>query len=155
MHDFLYGFWKCWEWELILPSNLVFAGQNYYEPLLDEEHVATAHGGVEKIMQNRRCRYHSQLTAVFIKCLSMYPNIETDNDKMLYTLHIWTIVDRHSVCKFLIPIPDTCKAQQCTCTHEVHLLPYIAYPNTIVFDADSLFMYNHFQAWAPSKALLL
>ena len=64
-------------------------------------------------------------------------------------------VDRHSGYKLLIQIPDNFKAEQCTCTYEVHLLPYIVFPNSIVFDRDSLFMSDHFQAWAASKAILL
>ena len=51
MGDFLHGFWNSAEWKLILPSDFVFAGKNYYEPLIDEAHVATGHGGVEKTMQ--------------------------------------------------------------------------------------------------------
>ena len=96
-----------------------------------------------------------KLTPVFIKCSTMYPNIEIDNDPMLCISRIWTIVDRHSGYKFLIPIPDNFKAEQCTRTYEVHLLLYIGYPNTIVFDRDSVFMSDHFQAWAASKGILL
>ena len=85
----------------------------------------------------------------------MYPNIQIDNDHVLYISHIWTIVDRHCGFKFLFPIPDDFKAEQSTRTYEVHLLPYIRYINTIVFDRDSLFMSDHFQAWSASKGRLL
>ena len=85
----------------------------------------------------------------------MYPNIGIDDDHMLCISRIWTIVDRHSGYKFVITIPDNFKAEQCTRTYEVHLLPYIGYANTIVFDRDSLFMSDHFQAWAASKGILL
>ena len=57
MADFLYGFWNSGEWKLIMPSNFIFAGKNYYEPLIDEAHVATAHGRIEKIMQYLTDRY--------------------------------------------------------------------------------------------------
>ena len=96
-----------------------------------------------------------KLTAVFIMCSTMYPNMEIDNDYMLCISRIWTIVDRHSEYKCLIPIPDNCKAEKCTRTYEVQLLPYIGYANSIVFDRDSLFMTDYFQAWAASQGILL
>ena len=43
-----------------MPTDLVLVGQNYYEPLIDEAYVATAHGGVEKTMQYLIHRYQSQ-----------------------------------------------------------------------------------------------
>ena len=57
MRDFLYRFCDSWEWNLILQSNFVCAGQNYYEPLIDKGHVATANGEVEIIMQHPTDRY--------------------------------------------------------------------------------------------------
>ena len=54
-----------------------------------------------------------------------------------------------------MPFPDNFKAEQGTQTYEVHLLPYIGHPNTIVFHRDSLFISDHLQAWAPSKGILL
>ena len=87
-----------------------------------------------------------KLTAVFINCSTMYTNIEIDNDHMLCISRICTIVDRHSGCKFQITIPDNFKAEQSTHSHEVHLLPYIGYTNTIAFDRDSLFLSDHLQA---------
>ena len=196
----LYGLWKSGEWKLILLSSFVFAGENYYEPLIDEAHVATAHGGVEKTLQYVTDRYHSQsasalvqsfvascdtcqrrkqsnklllglvtpqhvpvrpwtdisrdflkLTSLFIKCSTMYLKIEINHIHMLCILRIQTIVDRHSGYTFLITIPDNFKAEQSAHTHEGHLLPYIAYTNTILFDRDSVFKSDHFQAWAPTK----
>ena len=94
-------------------------------------------------------------TPVMIKCSTMYPNIEIDNDHVLCISRIWTIVDRHSRYKFRIPIPVNFKPQQCTRTYEVHLLSHIGHPNTIVFDTDSLLMSDHLQAWAASKGILL
>ena len=88
----------------------------------------------------------SQVDSCFIKCSTMYPNIEIHNDHMLCISHIWTIVDCHSGNKFRIPITDNFRGEQCTRTYEVHLLPYIRYPNIIVFERDSLFMLDHFQA---------
>ena len=85
----------------------------------------------------------------------MYPNIETDNDQMLCISRIYTIFDRHSGYKFLIPIQGKFKAEQSTRTHGVNLLPCIRYSNTIVFDRDSLFMSDHFQAWAAFNGILL
>ena len=96
-----------------------------------------------------------KLTPVFIKCSTMYPNIEIDNDHMLCISRIYTLVNRHSGYKFLIPIPDNFEAEQCTRTYEVHLLPYIGYTNTIGLDRDSWFMSDHFQAWAALKGILL
>ena len=61
-----------------------------------------------------------QLTPVFIKCSTMYPNIEVDKAHMLCISRVWTIVDRHSGFKFPIRIPDNFKAEQCTGTYEVH-----------------------------------
>ena len=52
MRDFLCGVCKSGEWKLIIPRNFVFAGKDFYEPLIDEEHVATAHGRVETTMQD-------------------------------------------------------------------------------------------------------
>ena len=57
MADFLHGFWNLVECKLILLSNFVFAGKNYYEHLIDEAHVATAHGGDENTMQYPIHRY--------------------------------------------------------------------------------------------------
>ena len=59
MGGFLYGFRNLEEWKLILASNFVFAGKNYYETLIDEAHVATAHIGVENTMQYLTDRYQS------------------------------------------------------------------------------------------------
>ena len=192
------------EWKLIWPRTFIFAGKNYYEPLIDEAHVVIVHGGVEKTMQyvtDRHqsrslpaleqsfvasydiCQYVKQsnkpplglvttlhvlvrpwpdiwmyflkLTAVFIKCSTVYHNIEIDNDNMLYISRIWTIENRHSGYKFLIPIPHNFEAAQCIRTYKVPYLPYIGYYNSIVFDRDSVFMSNHFQAWAASKGILL
>ena len=53
----------------------------------------------------------------------MYPKSKTDTDHMLCISRIWTVVDRGSGYKFLIPIADNFKAEQCTRSHEVHLLP--------------------------------
>ena len=85
----------------------------------------------------------------------MYSNIEIGDDHMLFLLRIWTSVDYKSRYKFLIPIPDSFKPEQCTRADEVLLLPYIGYTNTIVLDRDSLFMADHFLAWAAYKGILL
>ena len=85
----------------------------------------------------------------------MYPVMEIDNDHVLYISRMWAIVNRHGGYKFLIAIPDNGKAGQCTCTYEVHLLPYIGYPNIIIFDRYSWFMSDHFQAWAASNSIPL
>ena len=87
-----------------------------------------------------------KLTAVFIKCSTMYPTIEIDNKHMLCISHMWTIVDWHSGFKLQIPITDNFKSEQCTRTYEVHLVPYIVYLNTIAFDRHSLFMSDHLHA---------
>ena len=51
MGDFLYEDWKSGESTLILLRNFVFGHKNYYEPRIDEAHVATAAAAVEKTMQ--------------------------------------------------------------------------------------------------------
>ena len=96
-----------------------------------------------------------KLTAVFIKCSTMYLNIEIDNDHMVYMSRMCTIVDSHCGYKFLIVIPDNFEADQSTRTYEVHLLPHIGYTHRIVFYTDSLFMSYHFQSWAASNGILL
>ena len=96
-----------------------------------------------------------KLTPVFINCSPMCPNIEIDDDHMQCISCICTIVDRHSGYKVLIPIPDNFNVAQCTRPYEVHLLPYIEYQNTIIFDRVSMFRSHHFQAWAASKGILL
>ena len=52
---------------MILPSNFVFAGKNYYESVIDEAHVATANGGVEKTMQYLTDRDQSQLLSAIVQ----------------------------------------------------------------------------------------
>ena len=85
----------------------------------------------------------------------MFPNIDIENYHVLCILSTWTIVDRHRGYEFLIPILNNFKAEQWTRTCEVHLLHYVEYTNTIVFDRDSLFMSDHLQARAGSKDILL
>ena len=65
--DFLYGFGNSGEWQLILPSNLVFARKNYYEPVSVEAHVATAHDGVQKTMHYQTDRYQSQYLSALVQ----------------------------------------------------------------------------------------
>ena len=77
------------------------------------------------------------------------------NDHILCISRIWSIVDRRSGYKFLMSIPDNYEAEQCTRTYEVHLLPNVAYHNSIVFDRDRLLISDHFQAWAASEGILL
>ena len=67
LHEFFYGFWKSGEWKLILTRNFVSAGQNYYEPCIDEAHVATAHGGGATIMQYLTDRYQSQSVSALVQ----------------------------------------------------------------------------------------
>ena len=50
-----------------MTSNFVFAGKNYHEPLIDEAHVAMAHGGVEKTMQYLTDRYQSQSLSALVQ----------------------------------------------------------------------------------------
>ena len=81
--------------------------------------------------------------------------MEIDNDHMLCILRVCTIVDRQSLYTITIPISNNFMVEQCTRTYEVHLLPHIGYSNTIIFDTDSLFISDHFQAWAAYKGILL
>ena len=85
----------------------------------------------------------------------MYPNIEIDNDHMVYMSRMCSIVDSPCGYQFLIAIPDNFEADQSTRTYEVHLLPHLGYTNRIVFYTDSLFMSHHFQSWAASNRILL
>ena len=85
----------------------------------------------------------------------MYANSEIENDHMLCMSRIWTILDRHSGYKLLIPIADDCRAEQCTRTYEVHLVPYIGYAKIILFNTHSLCMSHSVQAWAASEGILL
>ena len=57
--DFLYGFLKFGEWNLILPCNSVFAGENCDQPLIADADVATAYGGVEKTIPHLTNRHQA------------------------------------------------------------------------------------------------
>ena len=202
--DFLYGFCKSAKWNLILASSFVSTGKNYYEALMDEAHVATAHGRVDNTMRYLTDRYQSQslsalvqsivassdtcqrvtqstkpplglvtplhvpfrrqtdilidflkLTPVFIEYSTMYSTMTVDDDYELCISRVWTIVYRHSGYKYPIPILHKLKAEKCTHTYEVYLLPYIGFLNMIVFHSNSLFISVHFHTWAASKGTLL
>ena len=96
-----------------------------------------------------------KLSPVFTKCSVLYANIPVDKDHIVCISRLWTIVDRQSGFKFLIPLPDNFSAVQCTATVDTHVVPTIGYPYCIVFDQDTLFMSSHFQSWAPSKKIKL
>ena len=97
----------------------------------------------------------AQVYSCFHQVLYYVSWIEIDNYHMLCISRMWTIDDRHSGYKFLIPIKYSFKAEQCTRSYEVHLLPHFRYPNAIIFHRDSWFMSDHFQAWTASKGILL
>ena len=52
---------------LLLPNNFVVAGNNSYECLIDEAHVATAHVGLDKTMQYLADGYQSQSASVLVR----------------------------------------------------------------------------------------
>ena len=85
----------------------------------------------------------------------MYSTMTVNNDHVLCISRLWTIVYRHSGYKSPIPILNKLKAERCTHTDEVYLLPYIGFLNMIVFHRNSLFMSVHFHTWAASKGTLL
>ena len=94
-----------------------------------------------------------KLSPVFTKCSVLHPNIPVDEDHIVCISQCWTILDRQSGFKFLIPIPDNFSAEQCTTTFDTHIVPPIGYPHCIVFDRDTLFMSSHFQNWAASTGI--
>ena len=47
-----------------------------------------------------------KLLLVFTKCSFLYPNIPVGKDHIVCILQVWTIVDRQSGFKFLIPVLD-------------------------------------------------
>jgi len=96
-----------------------------------------------------------KLSPVFTKCCSLYANIPSDEDHMLCISRLWTIVERHSGFKFLIPVHDKLTAEQCTGTFDTHVFPTMGYPFSILFDRDTLFMSDHFQNWARKNGIKL
>ena len=96
-----------------------------------------------------------KLLSVFTKCSVSYPNTPVGEDHIVCISQLWTIVDRQSGFKFLIPVPDHFSAEQCTTTFDTHVVPTMGYPYYIVFDQDTLLMSSHFQIWAASKRIKL
>ena len=75
-----------------------------------------------------------KLLLVFTKCSVLYPNIPIGEDHIVCISQHWTIVDRQSGFRFLIPVPDNFTAAQCTATFDTHVVPTIGYSYCIVFD---------------------
>ena len=96
-----------------------------------------------------------KLSPVFTKCSVLYPNIPVGDDNIVCISRLWMIVDKQLGFKFLIPVPDSFTAKQCTATFDTHVVPTIGYAYCIVFDRDTLFMSSHFQSWAASKGINL
>ena len=67
--DFLHGFLKFGQWNLILPCNCVFAGENCDQPLIADTDVATAYGGVEKTMPYLTNRHQAQSLSALVHSL--------------------------------------------------------------------------------------
>ena len=84
-----------------------------------------------------------------------YPDIPVGEDQIVCILRLWTMGDRQSGCKFLIPVPDNFSAEQYAATFETYLVPTMGYPYFIVFDRDTLFISSHFHSWAASKGIKL
>ena len=87
-----------------------------------------------------------KLSLIFTKCSVLYPYIPVGKDHILCISQLWTIVDRQSGFKFLIPVPYNFTPEQCTVTFETHVVPTMEYPYCIVFDQETLFMSSHFQS---------
>ena len=96
-----------------------------------------------------------KLLLVFTKCSVLYPNITVVEDHIVCISQLWTIVDRQSGFKLLIPAPDNFSTEQCTATIDTYVVPTMGYPHFIVFDQDTLFMWSHFQSCAASKGIKL
>ena len=136
MADFLYGFWNSGEWKLILPSNFVFAGKNYYEPLIDKAHVATAHGRVEKTMQYLTDRYRSQsisaLVQSFVASCDTCQRVMQSNKPplgLVTGLHVpvrpWTDISMDFL--KLTPVFIKC----CSCTRTLKLIMIMFYASRV------------------------
>ena len=96
-----------------------------------------------------------KLSLVFTQCSVLYPNITVGEDHIVWISRVWTIVDRQSGFKFLIPVPDNFSAEKCTATFDTYVVPTMVYPHCIVFARDTLCMSSHFQSWAASKGIKL
>ena len=96
-----------------------------------------------------------KLSPVCTKCSVLYPNIPEGEDHIICISRLWTIVDRQSGFKFLIPILDNFSAKQCTAAFDRHVVPTMGYPYCIVLNRDILFMSAQFQSWAASKGIKL
>ena len=96
-----------------------------------------------------------KFSLVFTQCFILYLNIPVGEDYIVCISQHWTIVDRESGFKFLIPVPDNFIAVQCMATFNTHGIPTVGYPYCIVFDQDPLFMLLNLQSWAASKGIKL
>ena len=75
-----------------------------------------------------------KLLPVFTKCSALYSNIPVGEDHIVCISQLWTIVDRQSGFKVLIPTPDNFTAEQCTATFDTHVVSTMGYLYYIVFD---------------------
>ena len=64
-----------------------------------------------------------KLSPVFPKSSDWYPNIPVGEDHIVCISRLWTIVDKQSGFKFLIPAPDNFSAEQCTPTLDTYIVP--------------------------------
>ena len=87
-----------------------------------------------------------KLLLVFTKCSVLYPNIPVGEDHIVCISRLWTIVNRQSGFKFLIPVSDNFSHEECTTTFNTHVVPTMGYSYCIVFDRDTLFMSLHVQS---------
>ena len=87
-----------------------------------------------------------KLSPAFTKCSVLYLNIPVGEDHVVYISQLCTIVNRQSVFKFLIPVPDNFSTEHCIATFDTHAVPTMGLPHYIVFDRDTLFISSHCQS---------
>ena len=85
----------------------------------------------------------------------MYLNVPVGEDHIVCISQLWTMLNRQSGFKFLIPVPDNFCAKHCILTFDTQVVPTMAYAYYIIFDSDIFFMLSHFQSWAASKGIKL
>ena len=78
--------------------------------------------------------YFLKFSLVFTQCSILHPNIFVGEDHIVCISRLWTIVDRQSGFKFLIPVPDNFSGEQWTVTLDTYVVTIMEYAYCIVFD---------------------
>ena len=71
-----------------------------------------------------------------------YPDIPVGEDQIVCILRLWTMGDRQSGCKFLIPAADNFSDEQCTITFDTDVVPTVGYSDYIILD-KTVSLYDH------------